>query len=140
MSDKATVLEPQIPALRRYAFALTREHAAADDLVQDCLERAVSRWYLRPVDADIRPWLFTILHNLFVSAKRSQRRRPLHDSLDATAGVSTSPDQEAGLIGHDIRTQFAQLSEDHQAGCCWLGSKVSPTPLSRACWASRSAP
>ena len=43
MNDKATFLEPQIPALRRYAFALTRDRTAADDLVQDCLERAISR-------------------------------------------------------------------------------------------------
>ena len=40
----AALLEPEIPALRRYALALVRDNEAADDLVQDCLERALSRW------------------------------------------------------------------------------------------------
>ena len=44
MADPAALIEPQIPALRRYAFALVRDHDAADDLVQDTLERALSRW------------------------------------------------------------------------------------------------
>jgi DNA-directed RNA polymerase specialized sigma24 family protein len=43
MADPGALLEPLIPALRRYAYALVRDHAAADDLVQDTLERALSR-------------------------------------------------------------------------------------------------
>ena len=65
MSEMAALIEPHIPALRRYAFALIRDDTSADDLVQDCLERAVSRWHLRR-GGDVRAWLFTILHNLFV--------------------------------------------------------------------------
>ncbi len=116
MSDIAALLEPQIPALRRYAFALTRDHAAADDLVQDCLERAVSRWYLRRADAQLRAWLFTILHNLFVSALRTRRRRPLHDDIDKTpdAAVSVPPAQEGSLAGREMLERFGALSEDHQ--------------------------
>ena len=44
MNDMLRLIEPVIPALRRYARALVRNRAAADDLVQDCLERAVSHW------------------------------------------------------------------------------------------------
>ena len=47
MDEIASLLEPQIPALRRYAWALLRDHEAADDLVQDTLERAISRWSQR---------------------------------------------------------------------------------------------
>ena len=65
MADAETLLEPLIPALRRYAYALVRNHDAADDLVQDTLERALSRWGLRRTDGDLRAWLFTILRNLF---------------------------------------------------------------------------
>ncbi len=116
MSDIAALLEPQIPALRRYAFALTRDHAAADDLVQDCLERAVSRWYLRGADVQLRAWLFTMLHNLFVSGLRTRRRRPLHDDLDKTpdAAVSVPPAQEGSLAGREMLERFGALSEDHQ--------------------------
>ena len=116
VGDSAALLEPQIPALRRYAYALTRDHSAADDLVQDCLERAISRWYVRRPDTDLRAWLFTILHNLFVSAQRTRRRRPPHDMLDehTEAAASVPAAQEAGLLRRDILAQFATLSEDHQ--------------------------
>ena len=66
MSDLLHLVEPVIPALRRYARALVRNRAAADDLVQDCLERAISHWNQRR-EGDPRPWLFTILHNLAVN-------------------------------------------------------------------------
>ena len=123
MSDIAALLEPHIPALRRYAFALTRDHAAADDLVQDCLERAVSRWYLRGTDAQLRAWLFTILHNLFVSALRTRRRRPLHDDIDRTpdAAVSVPPPQECSLAGREMLERFGALSEDHQEVLLLIG-------------------
>src|SRR4051794_14346135 len=62
MSDVASLVEPHIPALRRYAWALLRDDQAADDLVQDCLERAVRRWHLRRRDGNVRAWLFAILH------------------------------------------------------------------------------
>ncbi len=73
--DAGTLLEPLIPALRRYAYALVRDHDAADDLVQDTLERALSRWYLRRSEAGLRAWLFTILRNLFISAYRQRSRQ-----------------------------------------------------------------
>src|SRR5262245_66264351 len=66
MDNMLLQVEPLIPALRRYARALVRNAAAADDLVQDCLERAVSRWHQRR-DNDPRSWLFTIVHNLAIS-------------------------------------------------------------------------
>lgn len=65
----------QIPALRRYARALTGDVWAADDLVQDTLERACSRWRLWLAGTDLRAWLFTLMHNLFVSQVRQDQRR-----------------------------------------------------------------
>ena len=91
MSRIAALLEPQIPALRRYAFAVTRDHAAADDLVQDTLERAISRWLLRAGDAGLRAWLFAILHNLYIDGQRAHRRRPLHDALDDETDQAGTP-------------------------------------------------
>ncbi len=65
MSDLAAEIERHIPALRRYAWALLRNQDAADDLVQDCLERALGRWHLRRRDASTRAWLFTVLRNQY---------------------------------------------------------------------------
>jgi DNA-directed RNA polymerase specialized sigma24 family protein len=47
MADMAHLIEPVIPALRRYARTFVRDAADADDLVQDTLERAISRWHQR---------------------------------------------------------------------------------------------
>lgn len=56
-----------IPALRRYARALTGDVWAADDLLQDTLERACSKWRLWTVGSNLRAWLFTVMHNLFIN-------------------------------------------------------------------------
>jgi DNA-directed RNA polymerase specialized sigma24 family protein len=60
MTDLMLLVEPLIPALRRYARTLMRERDAADDLVQDCLERVINRWHQRRADGDTRTWVFTV--------------------------------------------------------------------------------
>src|SRR5260370_14229142 len=68
-------VEAMIPALRRYARALTRDVDVADDLVQDTLVRALrsERLFL---GGDVRSWLYTILTNLNKNRRRSLARRP----------------------------------------------------------------
>lgn len=56
-----------IPSLRRYAIALLRDRTLADDLVQDTLERGLKKYSLFQSGSDLRAWLFTIMHNLFVN-------------------------------------------------------------------------
>jgi RNA polymerase sigma-70 factor (ECF subfamily) len=73
----------QIPALRRYARALTGDAWAADDLVQDTLERACAKWRLWLAGSDLRAWLFTLMHNLYVSQVRHRLRQgELAQALD----------------------------------------------------------
>lgn len=96
MDELAALVEPHIPSLRRYAWALVRDHEAADDLVQDCLERAVARWRLRRRDGDLRAWLFAIQHNLFIDGLRRRRREALRVDMEDMADI---PD--AGIEQHD---------------------------------------
>ena len=70
------LIEAQIPALRRFAHALARDAALADDLVQDCLLRALSRWHLLRSGPELRAWLFRVLRNLYIDALRSRRISP----------------------------------------------------------------
>jgi RNA polymerase sigma factor (sigma-70 family) len=118
--DYARLLEEQIPALRRYAFALVRDHDAADDLVQDCLERALSRWYLRHPEGDLRAWLFTILRNLYINAYRTRKRRGVGAALDETQS-SIGPEQEAGLQARDILAALDQLPEEQKSLLLLIG-------------------
>jgi RNA polymerase sigma-70 factor (ECF subfamily) len=105
-----------IPALRRYARALVRNRAAADDLVQDCLERAVSRWHQRR-EADARAWLFTILHNLAINQFRRAATRGKHVTIDETNEDKFGQDavQEQKLIYQDVLNKLAKLPEDQRA-------------------------
>jgi RNA polymerase sigma factor (sigma-70 family) len=68
-----TLLVEQLPSLRRYARALTGDTWAADDLVQDTLERACSKWQLWVVGTDLRAWLFTLMHNLYLNQRRTAK-------------------------------------------------------------------
>jgi RNA polymerase sigma factor (sigma-70 family) len=68
-----SLLIEQLPSLRRYARALTGNSWAADDLVQDTLERACAKWRLWVVGSDLRAWLFTLMHNLYMSQRRAAR-------------------------------------------------------------------
>lgn len=72
----------QIPALRRYARALTGDAWAADDLVQDTLERACSKWRLWAVGSNLRAWLFTLMHNLFANSVRTAKRQAPGGTVD----------------------------------------------------------
>lgn len=72
----------QIPSLRRYARALTGDTWAADDLVQDTLERACNKWRLWLVGTNLRAWLFSVMHNLFVNQLRQSAGGGRPDMLD----------------------------------------------------------
>lgn len=114
--EMVRLIEPHIPALRRYARALMRERAAADDLVQDCLERAISRWHQRRLEDDARAWIFTILHNLAMTRLRRASQRPVHVGLDDAdaANLASAARQEDGLRHRDLLNALAQLPDEQR--------------------------
>lgn len=110
-------LVEHIPGLRRYARALTADPWAADDLVQDTLERACSRWRLWLAGSDLRAWLFTVMHNLFISEVRQLRRRADWGNsveLEAVAHELKAPVSSPGdLI--DLQRCLMQLPPNQRA-------------------------
>jgi RNA polymerase sigma-70 factor (ECF subfamily) len=104
-------IEETIPALRRYARALTRDAETADDLVQDTLVRALRSEHLFH-GGDIRNWLYTILTNLNRNRLRSLARRPALTPIeDSDAADAAGP--EAG--GRDIARALASLVDEQRA-------------------------
>ena len=89
MNDFARLLEVEIPRLRRYARALTRDVSRADDLVQSCLTRAVAKQHLWQPGTDLRAWLFTILHNQHVNDVRRSVREGINVAVEEMAPVLT---------------------------------------------------
>ena len=112
----ARCVEPLIPGLRRYAYSLVRNGDAADDLVQDCLERAVSRWHLRRSDGDLRAWLYAILRNHHLSTMRQLGRRGIHVAFDELT-QQPSVDGGQGEVTHarDVLTALDMLSEEQKS-------------------------
>jgi len=106
----------QIPALRRYARALCGDAWAADDLVQDTLERACDKWRLWAVGTDLRAWLFTLMHNLHVSGVRQSLRRsaavPLVDIDEAAEPAAPDVAQDLAL---DLQRCLLRLPEEQRA-------------------------
>ncbi|RFO97295.1 RNA polymerase subunit sigma-24 [Rhodoferax lacus] len=106
-----------IPGLRRYARALTGDTWGADDLVQDTLERACSRWRLWLAGTDLRAWLFTLMHNLFISQVRQGLRRAELGravDIDDVAHELQAPAATPGL-GLDLQRCLLRLPVDQRA-------------------------
>jgi RNA polymerase sigma-70 factor, ECF subfamily len=98
-----------IPRLRRYARALTGERSAADDLVQDTLERAWTKLHLWRSGSDLRAWLFTIMHNVHVNQVRSRASAatlPLDDDMPEAPVRATQADM---LEVRDIDSALGRL-------------------------------
>jgi RNA polymerase sigma-70 factor, ECF subfamily len=115
MSNVSQLLEPQIPRLRRYARTLTRDLSRADDLVQDCLVRALAKEHLWEPGTDLRAWLFTILHNQHVNdVRRLVRESTVVSIEDVTSNISTRPTVEASLDLNDVQQAIATLPREHR--------------------------
>lgn len=122
MDILAEQLEEQIPRLRRYALALVGDPNRADDLVQDCLERAWSRGHLFRPGSDLRAWLFTILHNLHANAARRYNSRPTEVSLaDDGYTPSTPATQGDGVALNELRTALTEVPHDQRQVLLMVG-------------------
>lgn len=121
MRDEDSI-EQFIPALRRFAWGLCRDSHDADDLVQDCVERALSRWHLRRPDGNLRAWLFTILYNEFISGRRRVARRgPVTSIDDLPFEPGAAEDQEQSLYVKDVMDGIDRLPPDHRAVILLVG-------------------
>jgi len=105
----------QLPGLRRYAMALAGNAARADDLVQDCIERALGQEAQLREAMRIAGWLRRILYHLYIDEIRRSKRRgreqditELADRLELSA---PAPDNSAmGEFIHAVN----RLSVEHR--------------------------
>ncbi len=121
MSERERLIVAEIPSLRRYATALTRDSAAADDLVQDCLERALGRRHLWHKRGSMRAWLFTILHNVHANTLRAASRRPRLVPIEIDHHASVPPNQEQAVQLRQLADALGQLPEAQRAVLLLVG-------------------
>lgn len=110
--DRGLIVE-HIPRLRRYARALVGDRYIADDLVQDTLERAWNKFYLWRPGSDLRAWLFTIMHNVFVNQAR-RRRYEIEQAMDELPAVAVRATQGDHLELQDVDRALRSLSAEQR--------------------------
>jgi RNA polymerase sigma factor (sigma-70 family) len=111
VAERRAIVE-LIPRLRRYARALAGDRAAADDLVQDTLERAWVKFHLYRDGTDLRAWLFTVMHNVHVNRVRSARVvDPLDDETPEMAQRGTQGD---ALVLRDLDRAIVRLPDEQR--------------------------
>ena len=116
MSRKFYLVEAHIPSLRRYAMVLLRYDAdRSDDLVQDCLVRAMSKWHLWRRPGNLRAWLFTILHNIYVNDVQKAAARPnVIELQEYLPGISVPPEQGDGLALREVAQAVQRLPDEQK--------------------------
>ena len=110
--DRRSIIE-HIPRLRRYARALVGDRYVADDLVQDTLERAWNKFHLWRQGSDLRAWLFTIMHNVFVNQAR-RRRYEIEQAMDELPAVAVRATQGDQLELQDVDRALRFLSPEQR--------------------------
>src|SRR3979409_2222289 len=110
--DRHLIIE-HIPRLRRYARALVGDRYVADDLVQDTLERAWNKFYLWRPGSDLRAWLFTIMHNVFVNQAR-RRRYEIEQAMDELPAIAVRATQGEQLELQDVDRVLRSLSDEQR--------------------------
>ena len=115
MPDFGKLLKFSIPRLRRYARALTRNSAWADDLVQNCLVRAIAKQHLWQEGTDLRAWLFTILHNQHVNdVLRSAREGASVPVEEMAAAFPVESNAVNSLQLRDLHQAMSRLPEEQR--------------------------
>jgi len=110
-----------IPRLRRYARALTGDRGRADDLVQDTLERALKKFHLWQQGSDLRAWMFTIMHNVYINQVRAGSAAvvtALDDEISQPAIRATQSDRLEIL---DLQVALLRLPEEQREVLLLIG-------------------
>ena len=119
-----------IPRLRRYARALTGDSHRADDLVQDTLERALTKFHLWRDGSDLRAWMFSIMHNVFINQLKARRELALDDAVED--GLQSAP-QSDPLELRDLDAALRRLPAEQREVLLLVGmEQLSYAEVSKA--------
>ncbi|KAA9007947.1 RNA polymerase sigma factor [Histidinibacterium aquaticum] len=121
--DPKDELVDHLPALRAFALSLTRNGAAADDLVQDTVVKAWSNFDKFEPGTNLRAWLFTILRNTFYSGRRKAKREVADVDGAFTNGLAEKPEHDGKLQMTDFFRAFAKLPEEQREALTLVGAQ-----------------
>ncbi|RVT87358.1 RNA polymerase sigma factor [Rhodobacteraceae bacterium CCMM004] len=120
--DPRDELVEHLSALRAFAMSLTRNSAAADDLVQDTIEKAWKNIDKFEPGTNLRAWLFTIQRNAFYSSRRKAKREVADIDGAMAASLSEKPAHDGRLAMNDFRKAFEQLPIEQREALMFVGA------------------
>jgi RNA polymerase sigma-70 factor, ECF subfamily len=127
-------IECVLPNLRRYARSLTHDAVDADDLVQECLARALGKLHLWKVGTDLRAWLFRILHNEYVSQVRcAARHGTTVDWCEYESTLTCAPGQIEHLEIRDLVRALRSLPEEQRTAVLMISLTSDYYEAASAC-------
>lgn len=117
-TDRYDAVLAELPRLGAFARFLTGDPVVAEDLVQDCVERALGSYRQRRPDTSLRAWLFTICRNRHIDLVRRRNRQPDCESIDREA-CFTATEHTPGHFLHDLGRALRKLPAELQE-VMWL--------------------
>jgi RNA polymerase sigma-70 factor (ECF subfamily) len=124
VADAEALLLDNLPHLERYALHLTRSRTEAEDLVQDCVERALLKRHLFEAGSNYRAWLFAIMHNLHLTRMRRNRVAAQYTAdLTLRLGRAAPPPQPAAIMLSRTFDALTRLSQEEREAIVLLGSE-----------------
>ena len=121
--DPREELVQHLPALRAFAMSLTRNASAADDLVQDTIEKAWKNIGSFTPGTNLRAWLFTIERNAFYSSRRKVKREVEDIDGVMAATMAEKPAHDGRLAMNDFRKAFEQLPDEQREALILVGGE-----------------
>lgn len=117
MDEKRGAILAELPRLRRYARALVRDRDMADDLVQDCIEKALSRIDNWQTGDNPRRWLFTIMHHIFIDQLRRIKRRveTVEIAGEADGAFASRPTQMDNLHAREVFDALQTIAPERRS-------------------------
>lgn len=122
-TDPRDELVEHLPAMRAFAMSLTRNSAAADDLVQDAVVKAWGNFDKFQAGTNLRAWLFTILRNTYYSLYRKRRREVEDPDGIMAEKMSEKPAHDGHLAMADFRRAFVQLTDEQREVLILVGAE-----------------
>lgn len=120
--DPRDAIIEHLPALRAFALSLTRNGSAADDLVQDTIVKAWSKFASFKPGTNLRAWLFTILRNTFYSGRRKSKREVADVDGIYSNNLASKPEHDGRLALKDFQRAFVQLPDEQREALILVGA------------------
>ncbi|MCB1313406.1 MAG: RNA polymerase sigma factor [Sedimentitalea sp.] len=121
-TDPREEIVEHLPALRAFAISLTRNGAMADDMVQDTIVKAWTKFDKFRPGTNLRAWLFTILRNTYYSNRRKTRREVADVDGIFSGNMAEKPAHDGHLQMAEFRTAFAQLPDEQRETLILVGA------------------